>query len=329
MNQHLTRGLGCIAMLFLLASCQNYNALVPVLEGKPAGGVLGSTYLSHTQDELSFEVELFAANHVGSFIKNLEPENFSISQTSLTISIDELTFEKADEENSYSVGLLFDQSGSIQTTDPLNARVEGGKVFVESMNSGDEACLAKFAGSRFNLQSDLLSGFTNDGETLIPFIENLAGNEGGGTPLYQGIEGLIDYVSTNASNTSNKVVITFSDGGDTEGGVSIANLIQKAQREDIRIFNIGLGGGVNNQVLIDIAQGTEGANMFVEDALQLISIYGSLGKLLNGSAEFYKLKMKARNTLGPWASGGSLQTNIVLDLPQGESITYPIKISIP
>ncbi|HEX7755268.1 MAG TPA: hypothetical protein VF421_07995 [Niabella sp.] len=59
----------------------------------------------------------------------------------------------------------------------------------------------------------------------------------------------------------------------------------------MRLYNIGLGSSCD-ACLFDQAVATGGALMYAEDAPQLISMFGNLGKLLDSFAKFYSIEWK-------------------------------------
>ncbi|MGK0363963.1 MAG: hypothetical protein ACI85O_001017 [Saprospiraceae bacterium] len=313
-----------ILLLFgsLFHSCVKEVELIPKIEGIPGGGILDAEIKSINGNLVNFRLDLFAVNHYGNFIENLDGNCFSSPNDDLEITAIEVGTPV--NKGAYSVMLLFDQSGSIEDTDPNDARIDAGKAFVGILGDGDEAGVSVFAGSGWTVLSD----FSTDQDKLSDFIESMRGNTGGGTPLYYSIYGLIDEVAQNAKN-ENKAIIVFTDGEDTDGG-SIQNIIDYASQLGVQIFTIGLGNVVNYQDLTEIALGTGGAVMLAQDALQLIALYNSLSDLLHGDGTYYETCWQAKKLDGTnWISGDIIITDLQLTLPTGEAINYPIRIKIP
>ena len=319
-----------LLLLLTLNSCtEEFEDVVPELEGVPAGGLTSVRVTNVTNDVAELEVNLFVVDHFGDFITKLSESNFEISnvRSNFEAFISSISEENDVERGPFSASLLFDQSGSINSTDPKNARIEAGVAFADIVNNGDEAAVAAFSsGGNYQNPYELLVNFTKQPDQLIPAIESLSGRAGGGTPLYRAIYNLIPYTSDGKND--NKAIVAFTDGEDTDGGVGFDELIQRACSNNVRVYTVGLGGGVDERVLSRIAFETGGAVMLAEDALQLISLYNSLGDLLHGRAKFYKLKLQVKRKSGDWQLGDIISGAIDLPLSSAINIEYPFEVEI-
>ena len=317
-----------LLLLLSLSACQKeFNELVPDLEGVPAGGVQSVNIVNTTGNILELEMKVFAVDHFGSFIEGLGAEYFSLTTGGSDLSYRILSVsEEADElVGPYSAGLLFDQSGSINSTDPRDDRVVAGRSFVELLDGGDEAAVAAFSASgNYQRPYELLESFGDDPPSLAAVIQSLAGQAEGGTPLYQAIYNLIPFVADEGKN-DNKAIIAFTDGQDTHGGVSIDALVELACQNGVSIYTVGLSEGVDESVLSEIAFRTGGAVMLAADALQLISLYSSLGDLLHGEARFYKIRLEVKNRVGDWQPGTSLGGTLDLNLSEDYPVVLPFQ----
>ena len=314
-----------VAVFFLtFSSCfDNYDELVPDLEGVPAGGVQSVQIMNVSGNTLQLEVTVFAVDHFGGFIEGLTAENFTVSPENTNYNYRLLSVTEEDDEfvGAYSAGLLFDQSGSINSTDPTNDRIIAGASFANLLEGNDEAAIAAFSdGGFYTLPYQLLENFSKDKDRLVQSIESLAGKADGGTPLYRAIDNLIPFIASEANNT-NKAIVAFTDGEDTEGGVIIEEMIQRACAAGIKIYTVGLSTSVDELELSKIAFRTGGAVMLAEDALQLVSLYSSLGELLQGEGRFYKLQLEVTNPSSDWGPGyllgGKVNLNLSNDFPIG------------
>jgi len=317
----------CACFLF---SCVEKEEFFPELEGIPGGGLLDAEVKSVSGSKVVFRLDLFAVNHYGDFIENLDGNCLATDDDFPKADLISIGKGTNDEKGAYSAAMLFDQSGSILENDPLDARVAAGKAFVDIMNTDDEVAVAAFAdGGFFPGNPTMLEEFSNDKVQLRTVIDDLADKEDGGTPLYVSINNLVDYVNDAAKN-SNKAVIVMTDGQDTEGGVNIGNLIDKAVINGVEVYTIGLGFDVDLDILQEIALQTGGAVMQAQDALQLISLYNSLADLLRGEGVFYETCWELEKPGGlDWFSGEIIVTVIELTLPTGEIIEYPVRLAIP
>jgi len=317
-----------ISALTLVRCTDSYDDIVPDLEGEPAAGIIDIDIESIDSNEMIISVDLFAVDHLGGFIQNLGINDFEIDQTSNNgqeIELIDVKQLRQEERGPFSATLLFDQSGSISGTDPQDARIEAGIKFAEIVSDGDEASVVAFtSGSSYTSPYEILTQFTDDKEVLIPPIQDLANREGGGTPLYISTAAMCDHTGMNGKN-DNKAIIAFTDGADTDSGVSIDQLIEKACENDVRIFTVGLGGGVSLEELSEIAFETGGAVMLAENAIQLVSLYSSMGELLHGRAEFFKMRIKLKNNSSIWQVNNTAIANINLVLNEDYKINFPIR----
>ncbi len=318
-------------LFFGLNSClKEHNEIIPKIEGVPAGGMRSLQVTKVEGDLIELELSLFVVDHFGGFIKGLSSDNFKIKnqQSGQEITITGLREEQSEPKGPFSASLLFDQSGSINTTDTSNDRIKAGTGFAEIIGNGDEACVAAFSsGGYYQTPYELLAPFSDNPYNLIPAIENLLGKADGGTPLYQSIYGLIPYTADNSKNL-NRAIVAFTDGVDTDGGVSINDIISSACSNKVQIFTIGLSEGVDDGVLSKLAFETGGAVMLAQDALQLVSLYNSLGDLLHSNARFYHLQMKVKRSSGSWNAGNTIAGEIELFLSEGWKIIYPFSIKL-
>ncbi|MFT6333979.1 MAG: hypothetical protein ACJATI_000711 [Halioglobus sp.] len=322
-------------LLFILIICitgciEDQNDIIPDLEGEPAAGIIDIDIESVDSNELIINVDLFAVDHLGGFIQNLGASNFEIGDNSSSFQsaeILDLRESRQEERGPFSATMLFDQSGSISSTDPSNARVEAGVKFAEIVNDGDEASVVAFtSGGNYTSPYQILTEFSDDPEVLIPPILDLANNESGGTPLYISAAAMCDYTGEKAKN-NNKAIIAFTDGANTDSGVSVDQLIDKACDNDVRIYTVGLGNGVSFAELSEIAFETNGAVLLAENAIQLVSLYSSMGELLHGNVEAFKLRVKVKQE-AKWALGQTVIVDIKLKLSESIIVNFPIRLRL-
>lgn len=302
---------------------ERYLPLVPKVSGVPAGGLSSARLVSVEPGRVELQLNVFAVDHFGTFISDLKPENFSFESDGTSgAKFEVLSVEPVENTflGAYSVGMLFDQSGSINSTDPSDDRILAGTSFVNLLSGAEEAATAAFPqGSKYPPPYGLLANFTKDKILLVESIESLRNEADGGTPLYKSIFQLLSYVDDRASN-ENKAIIAFTDGNDTDGGISISSIVNLACEKNVSIYTVGLGAGVDLSALADIALLTGGSVMLAEDATQLVSLYSSLGALLRGQASSYNVRVAA--TTGLWRIGAEVEGVLALDLTTQYSLKY-------
>ena len=207
----------------------------------------------------------------------------------------------------YAAAMLLDQSNSIETSDPTDARIFASKVFMDGVGANDRVVLSAFADNSATEPTNVAKiptpplhvygQFTADGASYFDELDQLAALEGGTTPLYASLDSMVNYANTNAPAgivNQRKAVVLFSDGEDTSPACvpetpcrdsSIANAIAK----DVDVFTIGLSDKVNFEAMAELADRAGGVFLFAESANQLIPIYGALGNLLSDSLAKYEV----------------------------------------
>jgi hypothetical protein len=235
--------------------------------------------------------------------------------------------------NPYSALLLMDQSGSIAYTDPTNSRLLAGKIFFNALGPGDLVQLAAFA-SGGSLPFDPVTiygpGFTSNGPGFFGTLDRLASLIGGGTPLYRSTYSMLGYVGANAPG-ANKALVVFTDGDDTEGGVTITDVYNRCASTGVRLFMVGLGNAVSVDSLGWMVGRCGGTVMHASDARQLVSLYGTLGAILDGSAVAYRTRWHT----GPSGSGRCLCNFVYFDaplqvaLPDGTVLSTRVWMNLP
>lgn len=294
-NTHLYLKSAFVALFFLVGSgCfKNHEDLVPIL-GKPSGGIREVKIESVNGNRATIRVRLFALNQLGRFLRNLDEDKFEFENAPFSANFTDI--EEADEKNrpEYSALLLFDQSGSMDSNDPDDARITAGKAFIDLLEDDEEAAVAVFSGSSpdYDYPWTLLEKFTTKESDLRKPVEEMDGKEGNSTPLYISMYELLDYIEDDANN-SNKALIAFTDGEDNDsGGIGPQDIIDRARQHGIEVYTVGLIN-YDTPELTEIALGTNGAVMLAGDALQLVSLYSSLGDMLRGRGEYMDVTFTA------------------------------------
>jgi len=249
---------------------------------------------------------------------------------------------------SFYATLLIDQSGSIKTSDPTNARIFATKEFLNTVTSNgafpDEAELAAFAasvqGAPALIPSEPVSYFgkTTNGSTLFGALDSLAGKESGNSPIYRALDQVIDRMRdpvTGATNAAGRAIVLFTDGQDqdtfcTNGEAACrAAIIAKAnQLPKVDIFTVGLSNQINAEALAALSEGGNGYFLFAENAAQLIPIYQSLGALLSKSQPTYKMRWTINSaSTGLFVTNSTVLGTLQITLPSS-TVTLPFAIRL-
>lgn len=290
----------------------------------PSGGSAGTRVISGLGTPVrTFETDVFVVDQNSHPINGLPTSAFSVgsfnASTGATLNFNLLNAQTISQPNKgpYSAALLLDQSGSIAGTDPNDSRLQAAKIFLSAVGSGDNVVLSAFAGSgrAISFETTTYGSFTTNGTSYFGTLDQLAGQIGGGTPLYKSTSAMVDYVARNATN-ANRAVVVFTDGADTDGGVTPAQLYSQARNARVAIFTVALSNSVDVPTLQDMANQTGGVMMLATDARQLLSMYGTLGNLLHGVPALYRLRWTSTRTAGNWNTG-FFSTSVRVVTPSG------------
>ncbi|HEX2046590.1 MAG TPA: VWA domain-containing protein [Acidimicrobiales bacterium] len=172
------------------------------------------------------------------------------------------------------VMLVLDSSGSMSTNDPRGLRKEASKRFVDGLIEGDRAGVVDF-----DSFARLYQGLTGDFAAVKAAIDRV--DASGGTNIGAGVSLANNQLITNGDPAHLKAEILLTDG---DGSYS-SSLTQQAIDNDITIFTIGLGTGVNATLLKGIAEATGGQYFPVAQAGDLPEVFDRIGGDIDGDAD--------------------------------------------
>ncbi len=170
------------------------------------------------------------------------------------------------EVSAVDVVLTIDSSGSMSWNDPSGLRRVAAKEFVDGLIEGDRAAVVDF-----DSFARLFQGLTDDKVALKAAIDRI--NSSGGTNLGRGVRLSLDHLLALGREDALKAVILLTDGQ----GSWDNSLIGRAVAEEVIIFTIGLGSGVDDALLQAIADGTGGQYFPVADASDLSDVFERIG----------------------------------------------------
>lgn len=318
-----------IIVLHFLSCSRVIEIEIPPVKADPSGAVLGAKVVESGEGRYVFEVDIHLVDDRGLFISNIRQDNFSIDYpfNNPDFSFSLLNLQrglKTDFRGNYDAMFLMDQSGSISGNDPSDSRITAANFFLDNLGAVDRVGLSSFSGSNFRINIPMgreLDAFRNE-------LDILGRTEGGGTPLYFSTYEMINYVAQNAQG-NNKALVIFTDGEDTNGRRSPSEIINRANELGVNLYTVGLGSSLSNlDVLSQMAEQTNGYFMLASDAEQLISYFGSLGNLLQGNANFYRLRWEA-TTSTPLVSQRTYLMRMEIALSPVKTITVPFSVVLP
>src|SRR6185295_11750939 len=134
-----------------------------------------------------------------------------------------------------TVVVLLDRSGSMRGNTGLVAR--GAAAFIDALGPDDKARVGVFA-ERIEIRPE---AFTNEHPRLMELLD-VDRPPVGPTPLWNSID---EAIAALRDQDGRRVVLVFSDGGDSPGGYSTRNrsvmdVMRRAQRENVMVYTIGL-----------------------------------------------------------------------------------------
>ncbi|CAN5154664.1 hypothetical protein BH11PSE10_BH11PSE10_08370 [soil metagenome] len=338
----------------------------------PAGGSLSSRgsvlpTVSGNGQQMSFEIEIVVVDGNSQALENLSSANFVLRTCTpdpVDSRVDCVRGSSADTDMAYTpvqagpealalipgrpaqawaAGLLLDQSGSINQSDPTGARLFSTKAFLNGLGGEDRALLAAFAGGTDALiptkPLTLYAPFKDraSASSYFPTLDGLAALVGGDTPLYESLDSMRQQVvgATALPAGLAKAVVVFTDGADTRCGSPAACRSTRAQsilaanQDQMRIFTIGLSKGIDVAALGELASQTGGAFMYADSTEQLIPLYGSVGKLLSQSLATYRLRWTVRaGAAGAFQPGNALLGRVQVNTGTG-SFDVPFIVGVP
>jgi Ca-activated chloride channel homolog len=150
----------------------------------------------------------------------------------------------ANEVQPITIVVMLDKSGSMRTGYGLVRA--GAEAFVRRLMAGDKARIGTFS-SKIVMEPE---EFTSDQEGLIRILRGGDRPEGP-TPLWNATN---EAVAALVPQQGRRVILLFTDGADNPGNfktnnLSLMDVMERAQREDIMVYAIGLesrmppGGG--------------------------------------------------------------------------------------
>ncbi len=169
---------------------------------------------------------------------------------------------ETNQANSFDIAFVLDESGSMYETPYKNVQ-EGTKYFIDMLGEKDRATVISFDDT-----AKCRMFVTNDKD----FLKNAVDKQGswGGTNIAVGIEeGITQLLKASTNSANKKIMILITDG---YGSSDTQNAIKLAVENNINIFTIGIGTGVNSTLLELIAKETGGKYYQINSTDDLLNI---------------------------------------------------------
>ncbi|MFC2085051.1 VWA domain-containing protein [Bacteroidota bacterium] len=235
------------------------------------------------------------------------PQSFSTGENIYTEGID--------------IAMLLDISGSMLAEDFKPNRLDAAKGVIDDFIAGrtsDKIGLVVFASQSFtqcpltidysilrNLLNEIKSGMIDDGTAI-------------GTAIANGVNRLKD------SNSKSKIIILLTDGVNNSGEIDPVTAAQIAKTFNIRVYTVGVGTigqapypfntpfgkryqmvpvEIDEKVLLQIAEITEGSYFRATDNEKLVDIYNEIDRLEKTRVEITSYR-NAKELFYGWAGIG-------------------------
>ena len=209
----------------------------------------------------------------GRLVRGLKPSDFEIVEDGHSQKI---TFfvggdEASDAKPPMHLGLLFDTSESM--TDDLRFSKTAAVKFVNSLPEATDVTFVDF-----DTEVRVARYGPNDGPRLIERIRSTKPQ--GWTALYDAVGVYLDGAS---SQDGDKVLVVYTDGGDTRSNTLYADVVDMLKASDVTAYCVGLLENQPHSVkmdqrmrLQDLAAVTGGIALFPTSAEQLDAMYARI-----------------------------------------------------
>ena len=233
-----------------------------------------------------FQPRIYYFNEADGTLEELENQEVKDGQVTATVThfstyilLNKVEFDKVweteikptdyqgDGKTGIDIVFVVDSSGSMTSNDRSGIRKTAVKNFVDKLGKDDRAAVVDFDDSARVYQS-----FTSDHQALYSAVDRV--DSYGGTSLSAGMKVAINlfnedsYMRTDAY----KYIVFLTDG---DGDYRTA-YTSEALKNNIIVYTVGLGSGVRETVLKNIASGTGGKYYFASTANQLPDIYNDV-----------------------------------------------------
>lgn len=163
--------------------------------------------------------------------------------------------EDVNSDVSLDISFVIDYSLSMEWNDPNELYKDVIKDFLSKLRNGqDKASVIKFV-----KRATVVHELSADLESVKKSVEGIEYNDGytdyPGTDGSEGINAGLNSLSE--STAKYKYMVFLTDGEDNQYNYSYDDLIERAKKENVIIYTVGLGSA-SDEVLIKIADGTGG-----------------------------------------------------------------------
>ncbi|WP_449244717.1 VWA domain-containing protein [Desulfobacca acetoxidans] len=252
---------------------------------------LGALHVLDIQSKPNHAVEMILSvlDKTGRPIKNLTPENFSLSVEGLPIK--DFSLEPISSAKSpLSVVLAIDVSGSMKGEPMAEAR-KAAAIFLDELEKDDHVALITFGQGVYHL-----SDFAAKKHEVREQLQHLEAKEQW-TWLYQAtLEAMEKAVQ---APTTRAAVILLTDGKDEGSPVSEEAVLDRIKGAQVPIYAMGFGSKAQVDYLQKVASASQGAFLSTPQAADLTNLYQTVLDYLKNQ---YILRFTYENPVGVYTS---------------------------
>ena len=171
------------------------------------------------------QIPVSVTDSVNRFVLGLQKEDFHLYEDGVEQEIAHFS----GEETPLSVGLVFDESGSMDFK--LKTAQAAANQLMKTMNSNDEALLVVFSDS-----AQLAVGFTSQPEQIDAALTTA--QSGGLTAMLDAVNLALGEMKK--AKNSRKAIVIVSDGGDNHSHYRSAQIEALVREADVQIYAMGV-----------------------------------------------------------------------------------------
>ncbi len=169
-----------------------------------------------------------------------------------------------NDDKYYDFAFVIDVSGSMSGT-RLSVAKEALNGFINVLDNKDSACLIKF-----NSYATVISGFTNDKDSLSAAIKSLYAS--GGTNVNSGLLKAINQYENKENSCNKKAIILLCDGDVNYNSSTIETCVAN----DIAIYTVNVGASSSSNYLKMMSEKTGGEYYFCPTAGSIETVFGEI-----------------------------------------------------
>lgn len=277
----------------------------PQKEGKKPSFISDIYQVDRSKFPEQITIKVLVTDSSGSFVRGLAPPQISTEESKSFFSaiietaegkvhnIKDFSIKEINDQvtKPLDIALSLDYSGSMAGY--INGVEKSVLNFFNIKDKDDKISVVKFD-HRLVTEKKL----TTSSDSLSNHIawEGLK-NFGGGTALYAGADEALEALDTLSKNQ--KIMYVLTDGRENSSvqhakkrAFTLKSLAKKARRKGVKIYPIGLGIGVDEKLLTDMAWLTDGKAYFVYDNKSVDSVYAEIPKIFKN---YYEIVYKPTN----------------------------------